>query len=169
MPAVVKKATSAATPKNSPSKPAITIHPTYRAMVTKAVKELNEKGGSSKQAIVKYISANFKVGDKVDHQVKLTLRKMCQNKELLHASKNSTGANGSFKLPAKEPASKKPKTSPKKSPTKTTSEKTPAIKNTKAAKSPVKQLKKSKNPKKPTVKKATPVKKFTAKKTQTTN
>merc|ERR1712004_781184 len=76
-------------------------------------KDLNEKGGSSKQAIVKYIQTNYKVGEKASNQVKLSLRKMAAKKEVVHASSKSVGASGSFKLPAKEPAAKKPK-SPKK-------------------------------------------------------
>ena len=80
------------------------------------MKELNEKGGSSKAAIMKYINANYKVDEKAANHVKVALRRMLNKKELVHASSKSHGASGSFKLPAKESAATKPakKTSPKK-------------------------------------------------------
>ena len=37
-------------------------HPKYSEMVGKAIAELKERGGSSRQAILKYIMANFNVG-----------------------------------------------------------------------------------------------------------
>jgi hypothetical protein len=43
-----------------PKKPA--AHPKYSEMVGKAIAALNERGGSSRQAILKYIMANFNVG-----------------------------------------------------------------------------------------------------------
>ena len=36
-------------------------HPTYAKMVGKAIEALKERNGSSRQAILKYIMANFKV------------------------------------------------------------------------------------------------------------
>merc|ERR1712076_145914 len=105
-----KTATPKAAKKSAAAKPS---HPTYKSMIKKAIKDLNEKGGSSKAAIVKYIQTHYKVGEKASNQVKLSLRKMAAKKEVVHASSKSVGASGSFKLPAKEPAAKKPK-SPKK-------------------------------------------------------
>jgi histone H1/5 len=43
-----------------PKKPA--AHPKYSEMVGKAIAALKERGGSSRQAILKYIMANFNVG-----------------------------------------------------------------------------------------------------------
>jgi hypothetical protein len=40
-------------------------HPTYSAMIKAAIKNLNEKTGSSKAAILKYILQNYKVGDNI--------------------------------------------------------------------------------------------------------
>ncbi|XP_075242499.1 histone 24-like [Convolutriloba macropyga] len=156
MPAAVAKKTT--TPKKAVAK---TSHPTYSAMIKKAIKELNEKGGSSKVAIEKYINANYKLSGNVSNLVRLALRRMITKKELVHASSKSTGANGSFKLPAKEPAAKK--SSPKKkaaSPKK----KSPASPKPKKDATP-KKAKSSTKPKakKPPAKK-TPAKKTAAKK-----
>ena len=43
-----------------PKKPA--AHPKYSKMVGKAIAALKERGGCSRQAILKYIMANFNVG-----------------------------------------------------------------------------------------------------------
>jgi histone H1/5 len=43
-----------------PKKPA--AHPKYSEMVGKAIAALKERGGYSRQAILKYIMANFNVG-----------------------------------------------------------------------------------------------------------
>ena len=50
---------------------------TYREMVGKAIAALKERGGSSRQAILKYIMANFNVGKDaktVNVHLKLSLR-----------------------------------------------------------------------------------------------
>ena len=116
-----KKATAAASPKKKAPSPkkttGETAHPPFTAMIKKAVKELNEKGGSSKTAIMKYLNANYKVeGKSADTYVRSALRKMVAKNELVHASVKTHGASGSFKLPGKEPVAKKTakKTSPKK-------------------------------------------------------
>merc|ERR1712088_3104 len=62
-------------------------HPPYANMIMAAIKALKDKKGSSRQAILKYVVANNKVAA---------------------AAAGKKGA-GSFKLPAKEPAAKKPK------------------------------------------------------------
>ncbi|XP_075255887.1 histone H1-like [Convolutriloba macropyga] len=143
-----------ATPKKAAAaKPS---HPTYSAMIKKAVKYLNEKGGSSKIAIEKYINANYKLSGNVSNLVKMALRRMTAKKELVHASSKSTGASGSFKLPAKEPAVKP---SPKK---KAASPKTKTPASPKPKKAPA-APKKAKSPKKRKAKKA-PAKKVAAKK-----
>ena len=147
--AAAKKTT---TPKKAAAKPS---HPTYSVMIKKAVKDLNEKGGSSKFAIEKYINANYKLSGNVSNLIKLALRRMAAKKELVHASSKSTGASGSFKLPAKEPAAKK--SSPKK--------KAASPKKAAASPKPKKPAapKKAKSPAKPKAKKA-PAKKAAAKK-----
>ena len=67
-------AKKSATPAKSTKKAAAPSHPSYKSMITKAIKDLNEKGGSSKAAIVKYIESHYKVGDKASNQVRLALR-----------------------------------------------------------------------------------------------
>merc|ERR1739844_396342 len=69
-------------------------HPTYAVMVAAAIKALKDRSGSSRQAILKYILANYKVdAAKAGVPLKLALKK---------------GA-GSFKLGEKAKAEKKPK------------------------------------------------------------
>ena len=115
----------AAAPKKSPKKKstkpkAPAAHPKYSEMIAKAVTELKERGGSSRQAILKYIVKNFKVGNdekKVNTHLKLGLRAGVKNGGLKQAK--GSGASGSFKVNAeakkvvKKPKAKKPKT-PKK-------------------------------------------------------
>ena len=58
------------TPAKSPKKKAaakpkkVATHPKYSEMVGKAISALKERGGSSRQAILKYILANFSVGSR---------------------------------------------------------------------------------------------------------
>ena len=49
--------------RRSTSKKAAAAHPTYKEMVKAAIVALKTRGGSSRQAIVKYVTKNFKVGD----------------------------------------------------------------------------------------------------------
>ena len=105
---------AAAKPKN-PKKPA--EHPSYRDMIKAAILALKERTGSSRQAIVKYIKANYKVGDNVDTQAKLALKRMSAKGVLVHAK--GVGASGSFKLSQEAKQSAKPKkkaAKPKKKP-----------------------------------------------------
>ncbi|KHJ46627.1 linker histone H1 and H5 family protein [Trichuris suis] len=65
-PAPTKKATAGtkkpAKPRG-PAKPkATSSHPAYSDMVVTALRTLKEHGGSSRQALLKYIMANYKVG-----------------------------------------------------------------------------------------------------------
>ena len=73
------KAAPKAAPKakkaSKPKKPA--AHPKYSEMIAKAVADLKERGGSSRQAILKYIMKNFNVGKEekaVNSRLKLALR-----------------------------------------------------------------------------------------------
>merc|ERR1739848_734073 len=126
------KAKTAAKPK------APAAHPPYAAMIKAAVKALADKKGSSRQAILKYICANYKVdAAKAASRVRLALKKMIASKALVAAAAAGKKGAGSFKLPAKEPKAKKPKKAAKK----------PAAKKPKAAKKPA--AKKPKASKKP--------------------
>lgn len=151
--------------KAAPKKPA--DHPKYIDMIVAAIVALKERTGSSRQAIVKYIKANYKVGDNADVHVKMALKRGVASGAL--AQPKGTGASGSFKVvkkaepkkkkpAAKKPAAKKPAAAKKSTPKK----KKPAKKAT-SAKKPS-SAKKTKKPakkaaaKKPAAKK-TPKKK----------
>ncbi|XP_064595784.1 histone H1-delta-like [Liolophura sinensis] len=173
-----------------PKKPA--EHPKYSEMVVAALKDLKERGGSSRSKILKYIVTNYKVGDEktVNTHLKLALKSGVQSGMLKQTK--GTGATGSFKLgetakkasvnpkkaAVKKAAAKKPATKKTKSPKKVTKKpaakklQSPAKEVTKKAKSPKKVAKKpaskkpAKSPKKPAVKKPT-AKKAAAKKPAT--
>lgn len=89
-------------------------HPPYKQMVKKAIAELKEKGGSSRQAVLKYIVAHFKVDPKSgNNHVKNAL---VSGVNVGHFKRvKGVGASGSFKLnvAAKEAKTKKPKTEEK--------------------------------------------------------
>ena len=139
--APAKKAKKATKPK------APAAHPKYSVMVQAAITALKERSGSSKQAILKYISANYKVGDNptvVNTQLKRALKSGVKDK-LLKQTKG-TGASGSFRLGEKK--AEKPKKvakpkSPKKAAKKPAAKKAAAAKPKKAAKSPAKKAAKS--------------------------
>ena len=147
--------------KKSPKAKAVVAHPLYSKMVIMAVEALEERGGSSKKAILKYIMKNFDVTNaenKVNSRVKVALRAAVDNNKLTVKEAKGRGANakgmtGSFKLVQKKTKADKPK-KPKvkaaakkaKSPKKTTTpKKSPKAK--KVAKSPKKA---TKSPKKAT-------------------
>ena len=148
--------------KAAPKKPA--DHPKYSDMIAAAITALKERTGSSRQAIVKYISANYKVGDSAGTHVKLALKRGVASGALKQVK--GAGASGSFKNAekpkpkAKKPAAKKPAAKKVKKPA---AAKKPAAKKTpkKAAKKPAAK-KTPKKAKKPAAKK--PAKKAAAKK-----
>merc|ERR1712012_1518750 len=79
--AAAPKAKKAAKPK------APAAHPPYAAMIKAAVKALADKKGSSRQAILKYICANYKVdAAKAPARVRLALKKMVDSKALVAAA-----------------------------------------------------------------------------------
>ena len=159
--------------KAAPKKPA--DHPKYSEMIAAAITALKERTGSSRQAIVKYISANYKVGDSAGTHVKLALKRGVASGALKQVK--GAGASGSFKNvekakpKAKKPAAKKPAAKKVKKPA--AAAKKPAAKKTpKKAKKPAakKTPKKTKKPaakkpaKKPAAKKSAAKKKATPKK-----
>ena len=96
-----------------PKKPA--AHPKYSEMVGKAIAALKERGGSSRQAILGYIMANFNVGKDaktVNVHLKLSLRAGVKNKSLKQSK--GTDASGSFKIGEVVKPKKKPAVKPKK-------------------------------------------------------
>merc|ERR1712006_27402 len=93
--------TAAAAPK------AKAAHPPYAAMIKAAIKALGDKKGSSRQAILKYICANYKVdAAKAGSRVRLALKKLVTSKAIVAAAAAGKKGAGSFKLPAKEPKAK---------------------------------------------------------------
>ena len=135
-----KKATKAKVPVKKPAE-----HPKYNDMIKAAILALKDRTGSSRQAIVKYIKANYKVGENVGVHVRTALKRMITAKLLVQTK--GTGASGSFKL--SEAAKKVPKPKAKK-----VVKKKPAIKKPKK-KPAAKKAKKpaAKNAKKPAAKK----------------
>lgn len=159
-------------------------HPKYSEMIAAAIAALKERKGSSRQAIAKYIKANYKVGDSADSHIKLALKRGVVAGLLKQVK--GTGASGSFRLaekpkvpkkkPAKKPAAKKTatktatkkKTTPKKKAAATkkkpAAKKTPTKKKTVAKKAAAKKPSAKKATTKKVVKKVkkTPTKKKTA-------
>ena len=89
--------------KAAPKKPA--EHPKYSEMICAAIAALKERGGSSRQAILKYISANYKVNESANTHIKMALKRMTTAGTLKQVK--GVGASGSFKLGEK--AAAKPK------------------------------------------------------------
>ena len=159
------------------------VHPPFADMIAAALKALKDRTGSSRQAILKYICANYKVtADKAGVHLKMALKRGVTGGLLKMARSSGKGA-GSYKLgekakevkkpKAKKPAAKKPaakKTTVKKKPAvkkastkkptdkkKATTKKTSAANKPAATKKPVAKkpaAKKTTDKKKPAVKKA---------------
>merc|ERR1719420_2155383 len=154
--AAAPKAKKAAKPK------APAAHPKYSVMIAAAITALKSRTGSSRQAILKYIVANYKVdAAKAAVQVRLALKRGIAKGTLKAAAAKGKNA-GSFKLvkvakpkKAKKPKAKKPKKVKKaKKPAKKAAKKPAA----KKAKKPAKKAAKKPAAKKP-AKKAAPKKK----------
>merc|ERR1712112_576021 len=152
--AAALKAKKAAKPK------APAAHPKYSVMIAAAITALKSRTGSSRQAILKYIVANYKVdAAKAATQVRLALKRGVAKGTLKAAKATGKGA-GCFKVvkfekpktkkPKAKKAAKKPAAKKAKKPAKKAAKK-PAKK---AAKKPVKKA-----AKKPAAKKAAPKKK----------
>ena len=86
--------------KSSTKKPRMKpVHPRTSEMVGNAIKSLKERGGSSLQAIKKYIAANYKVdSEKLSPFIKKYLKTAVASGELVQTK--GKGASGSFKLAA---------------------------------------------------------------------
>merc|ERR1711964_202304 len=131
--------TMSAAPKKAAKAPA--AHPKYSVMIAAAITSLKDRTGSSRQAILKYICANYKVdAAKAAVQVRLALKRGVAKGALKMARASGKGA-GSYKLvkvakPKKVKKAKKPKAKKAKKPkaAKKPAVKKPAAK--KAAKKP---------------------------------
>ncbi|KAK6177930.1 hypothetical protein SNE40_012792 [Patella caerulea] len=162
--APVAKAAKVKTPKKRAAGKATkkpSNHPKYSDMVREAISSLKERGGSSRQAILKYIRANFNVGKEekpVNNHLKLALKAGVKNGKLKQSK--GTGASGSFRLGDSNKAEKKPKAKvAKKKPAAAKAAKAKSPKKVKAKKPAAE--KKAKSPKK--VKKPKAAKKSPAK------
>ena len=94
-----------------PAAKKVAEHPKYSEMIAAAIGALKERSGSSRQAILKYVAANYKVGDGANTHVKLALKRGVAGGALKQVK--GAGASGSFKLaekakPAKKVVKKKP-------------------------------------------------------------
>lgn len=149
-------------------------HPKYREMVKTAITCLKDRTGSSRQAIIKYILANYSVCDNqkmVASSVKMALKAGVAAQ--VFKQTKGVGASGSFKLgtgskpeKAKTKASKAKKAAKPRSPKKPASKPKKKKAATKKSPKPKKSApKKSVKSKKPAPKKASKVKKPATKKT----
>merc|ERR1711990_191012 len=144
--AKAKKEKKPAKAKTAPS------HPTYSVMITAAVGALKDRTGSSRQAILKYICANYKVDDKkAATQTRLALKRMTAGGELKMAKDKGKGA-GCYKLAGSKKAKKPAVAAKKAKATKVTRPKSAAKLKPAAKKSAAKKAG-AKKPGKKTVKK----------------
>ena len=75
-------------------------HPPYNVMVMTAISELNQRGGSSRQAIAKYISENYdEITERFEVHVKMALKRLLKKRLIVHTK--GTGAVGSFTISPK--------------------------------------------------------------------
>merc|ERR1711887_55202 len=175
-PAVASPAKKVAKKAKTPA-----VHPTYSVMIGESIKAMKDRSGSSRQAILKYICANYKVdAAKAAVHVRTALKKGVAAGALkMGAAAGKKGA-GCYKLGDKAKEEKKPKAAKVKKPVakKPKAVKKPAAKKPKkaegekaatkksAAKKPVAKASPTKTAaKKPAAKKAAASKKPAAKKT----
>ncbi|SBO33237.1 linker histone H1 and H5 family protein [Anaplasma phagocytophilum] len=188
-PAALKSPKKASAKVSKGKAKAVPTHPKVSAMVTASISALKERGGSSLQAIKKYMSANYKVDvEKLSPFIRKYLKSAVAAGALVQTK--GKGATGSFKLSAKSdkpsPAARKPKKETgvaKKRPTSAAASAARKKKPGSAKKSPAKRAKSAKpksakpkkskaekkaaapkSPKKPKAAKKTPAKKPAAKK-----
>lgn len=106
-PAKKTKSPKAKKPKTVPT------HPKVSEMVNAAISTLKERGGSSVQAIKKYIAANYKVdAEKLSPFIKKYLKSAVVNGGLVQTK--GKGATGSFRIGGSSTGSKEKKAPAKK-------------------------------------------------------
>ncbi|XP_055697460.1 histone H1-II-like [Phlebotomus papatasi] len=161
-----KKTKAPKTAKKPRVKP---THPKTSEMVNNAIKDLKERGGSSLQAIKKFVAANYKVdAEKLAPFIRRYLKSAVTSGALVQTK--GKGASGSFKLAGakgEKAVAKKPrvkKASGEKKVKKAASPKkkaTTTAKKAVAAKKPSGEKKKTAAPKKAAAKKSAPKQKST--------
>jgi len=88
-------------------------HPKYSDMIKSALKSLNERSGSSRAAILKYVLANYKLDPaQANQHLKSALKNGVKAKYFKQTKGN--GASGSFKLAEGAKVAKKKTTKTKK-------------------------------------------------------
>lgn len=104
--------------KKAPKPKKSASHPKYSDMIKEAIVHDASRNGASRQSIQKYVKKNYKVGDNVDVQVKLALKRLVESGMLRQT--RGIGACGSFKLTktedSKNPRNAAPPPKPKKAP-----------------------------------------------------
>ncbi|VDK82316.1 unnamed protein product [Litomosoides sigmodontis] len=131
-------------------------HPSYSQMINEAIAALKDRKGSSRVAILKYISHRYQLSDngkRVHSQLRLAIKRGIASGKLMLAK--GAGVNGSFRLGnnvgnnVKKGSSRKQKPSKREKKTKTSSAspKKPRMKETKTAKNSPKRRLKANKPK----------------------
>jgi len=83
-------------------------HPKYSDMIKAALKALNDRGGSSRAAILKFVLANYSLDPiQANQHLKLALKNGIKSKHFKQTKGN--GASGSFKLASNDSAKPKKK------------------------------------------------------------
>merc|ERR1712168_719176 len=93
------------------------VHPTYSVMIADSIKALKDRTGSSRQAILKYICANYKVdAAKAAVHVRTALKKGVAAETLKMAAAAGKKGAGCYKLGEKAKEVEKPKVAKVKKP-----------------------------------------------------
>ncbi|KAK7496387.1 hypothetical protein BaRGS_00012309 [Batillaria attramentaria] len=90
-------------------------HPKYSVMIASAILTLKERGGSSRQAILKYIRSKYNLGPetaKINSRLKIALKAGVKSGHLKQSK--GTGAAGSFRLGERKRATDRKSTLTKK-------------------------------------------------------
>merc|ERR1712184_102073 len=130
-------------------------HPKYSVMIAAAIAALKDRTGSSRQAILKYICANYKVdAAKAGQHLRMALKAGIKKGTLKMAKESGKGA-GCFKLvKVEKPKKAKKAVKPKKPAVKKAAKPKKAAKNPAAKKAAKKPAAKKPAAKKPAAKKA---------------
>merc|ERR1712108_124915 len=106
--------TMSAAPKKAAKAKAPAAHPKYSVMIAAAITALKDRTGSSRQAILKYICANYKVdAAKAGQHLRMALKAGIKKGTLKMAKESGKGA-GCFKLVKVEKPKKVKAVKPKK-------------------------------------------------------
>merc|ERR1711988_1833734 len=88
-------------------------HPAYKDMIKAAIIGLKQRGGSSRQAIAKYIAGHYKVGDNANVHLRMAIKRALAGMLVTNASHSNTfrlapEAKKVPKTPKKKVTAKKP-------------------------------------------------------------